>query len=64
MNLKEPKGEDTFQITSDPVTPAEARLYALELEAVLGEIANGRRKIGTLPLAHLCKLITYAKGAQ
>lgn len=53
--------ERPFAVSAKPVDAARALGIAAELERVIGEIANGVRKPGALPLDALVELIQYAR---
>lgn len=43
------------------VTDEEALKFADELERVIGEIANGKRKPQNIPMEPMCVLIQFAR---
>jgi len=55
---------DEFNLTSRPVTTAEALESADELERVVGEIANGRRKASRIPLEPIARLVQFVRDAS
>jgi hypothetical protein len=53
-----------FKVSTGPVTQAEARKFADELEVVVGEIANGKRKANRIPMEPIARLIQFARSAK
>lgn len=51
----------TFKASADNVTLAKAEQAADELEKVLGEIANGKRKADRIPVQEIVTLIQFAR---
>lgn len=45
------------------VTPEEASAAANEVERAIGEICNGKRKPGSIPMQELCALVQFARDA-
>lgn len=56
-----PESNTGFKVTSPTVTGDEALKAANELEKVIGEICNGRRKPGNIPMEPMIALIQYAR---
>jgi len=52
-----------MKITTGPVSNEDALKFAAELEAALGEIAEGVRKPGKIPMDPMCRLIHFARDA-
>lgn len=51
-----------FKVDSEtPVSDAEALAFAAELETVIGEIANGKRKPQNIPMEPMIALISFAR---
>jgi len=50
-----------FKATADNVTLAKATTAANELEKVLGEIMNGRRKATHIPVQEIVTLIQFTR---
>lgn len=48
-------------IVGHEVTRAEAKAAADTIEAAVGEIANGRKKPGSIPMQELCTLVQFAR---
>lgn len=52
----------TFKVRSETlIADAEALAFADELEAVIGEIANGKRKPQNIPMEPMIALISFAR---
>lgn len=52
---------DSFRVSVATMTPERVKDAADLLERCIGEIANGQRKPGKLPLEELCVLIEHAR---
>ncbi len=52
---------ELFKVEHGSVTPSQARISADDLEKALGEIANGKRKAGKLPMEPLIALIQFVR---
>jgi hypothetical protein len=50
-----------MKVETGPVTTADALKFADELEAAMGEVMNGQRKAGKLPVEPMCRLIQFAR---
>lgn len=50
-----------FKVSCGPVLPAVATQAADELEKILGEIVNGHRKPGKVPMEPMITLIQFAR---
>ena len=50
-----------FSVTSQPVSTEEALAFAAELEKVIGEIMNGKRKASHIPVEPMVALIQYVR---
>ncbi len=50
-----------MKVSSSPVSTEQALADAAELETVLGEIANGRRKPANIPMQPMCGSIQFAR---
>lgn len=53
-----------FKVTSPVVAQKEAEAFAAELERVIGEIANGKRKPQNIPMEPMIALIQFARDAE
>lgn len=54
----------SFRVTTGPVTGEQALAFADELETALGQIANGERKPGKIPVEPIARLIQYTRDTQ
>jgi len=50
-----------FEVYCPPVSDDDALRHAAELERVIGEIANGRRKASHIPMEPMVALIQFAR---
>lgn len=50
-----------FNVSSKPVTGAEALAFASELERAIGEIMIGKRKPANIPTEPMIALIQFAR---
>jgi hypothetical protein len=53
--------DDKFKVSCPHVSDAAARMFADQLESAIGEVANGERKPGRLPVEAMVRLIQFAR---
>lgn len=54
----------TFKMTVEhEVTLEEASAAADEIERAVGEICNGKRKAGSIPMQEMCSLVQFVRDA-